>query len=78
MTVILPDIPGRVHGIKSEDPFVVQCDGCGTCITHDGRQALTTFFGTIFFSPADNYRRRMCAECWGKEGVTRDRGGRVS
>ena len=24
----LPDIAGKVHGIKSMDPFTVQCDDC--------------------------------------------------
>lgn len=67
---MLPDLPGRTHGIKSINPYVVQCDGCRTTVTHDGREPYPNFFGRIWFA---NIRsgdgRRMCASCWKTEGI---------
>lgn len=76
MTEILPDIPGIVHGVKSVDPYVLQCDGC-LAVFVQGDAPLVTFLQdvTFHYSQPGN---RMCAVCWGAEGVTRDTGGRVT
>lgn len=66
---LLPDMPGRVHGIKHDDPFLLQCDGCGLLVEHDGIEPLIIFIRKIRFDRSDQYRRRMCGECWAAEGV---------
>ncbi|MGO8608742.1 hypothetical protein ACC848_37865, partial [Rhizobium johnstonii] len=33
---LLPDLPGRVHGLVAENPvWIVQCDGCGRVAVGD-------------------------------------------
>lgn len=61
---LLPDLPGCAHGIKGRDPWVVQCDGCGLTITHDGREPKPTFFQRIHFDRHDQYTQRLCQSCW--------------
>ncbi|GAA1450389.1 hypothetical protein ACFP47_10285 [Nesterenkonia lacusekhoensis] len=69
-TVTLPDEPGMVHGIKSTDPWVIQCDGCGHILTKGDREPLVIFLGRIIFNPRvyQDDPRRMCADCWRNEG----------
>jgi hypothetical protein len=68
---LLPDIPGKVHGIVQLEPFVrIQCDGCG--YLHDGapgKTAIAILTCGINFSPR-RYRhprhpdtRRLCHDC---------------
>lgn len=69
--VLLPDLPGKVHGIVQLDPFVrIQCDGCGHI--HDGEPGKTAFAiltAGIQFSPrrcqrrTNPDRRRLCRAC---------------
>lgn len=65
---LLPDIPGKVHGLVSLDPPTVQCDGCGLLYSrsHLGLAVLTS--GITFNLRAENDHRRMCAQCWDAEG----------
>lgn len=68
---LLPDLPGKVHGIVQLEPFVrIQCDGCG--FIHDGRPghtAVAILTAGIRFSPrryqrrVDPDRRRLCRSC---------------
>lgn len=70
-TELLPDLdPERyVHGIKSLEPPIVQCDGCGK--THsESKLSLTILLSHIVFNPrtpADSHRR-MCGDCWLEAG----------
>lgn len=67
---LLPDIPGKVHGIVQLDPFVrIQCDGCG--YIHDGKPGHTAIavltagirFSRRYFDPQNPDRRRLCRDC---------------
>ena len=40
----LPDLPGKVHGVKCMDPFTVQCDDCLEVWTAGGRADGITIF----------------------------------
>lgn len=75
---LLPDVPGKVHGIVQVDPFVrVQCDGCGYIHAGEpGNAPYAVQFSGIQFSPR-RYRcatnpdqRRLCRTCreteWGE------------
>jgi hypothetical protein len=69
--VLLPDLPGLVHGIVQVDPFVrIQCDGCG--FIYDGTPGKVAFgiltCGIVFSSrryqhPQRPDRRRLCRSC---------------
>lgn len=66
LLVPLPDLPGGVHGLVSEYPPKVQCDGCGLVATgQSGKLALTVLLCDIRFDLADGYQRRLCADCRG-------------
>lgn len=65
---LLPDLPGRVHGLVAEDPvWVVQCDGCGRVAVGDvdprGKRStmVIQFCGIVFGRQYDP--RRLCATC---------------
>ncbi|MFJ8815454.1 hypothetical protein [Amycolatopsis thermoflava] len=76
--VLLPDLPGKVHGIVQMDPHIrIQCDGCGYIYDGEpGRPALAVILSGIRFnarryhSARDRDRRRLCRECrkteWGE------------
>lgn len=64
----LPDLPSKVHGIKSLDPPTVQCDGCLLTYSRPSL-GLAVLTGGIIF----NHRhpgRRLCADCRKTEGWT--------
>lgn len=69
--VLLPDLPGLVHGIVQIDPFVrIQCDGCGLIYDgQPGKTALGILTCGIVFSPKRYQhpqrpdRRRLCRSC---------------
>lgn len=69
---LLPDIPGKVHGIVSLDPPGVQCDGCGYVHTHI-TLALAVQTGPRFCRYATDPRpewrdgRRLCGDCAARE-----------
>lgn len=65
--VVLPTLPGLVHGIVSKDPYEVQCDEClvvrgGNAPRHKGLQII---FADMLFNPRryPGDRRRLCREC---------------
>ena len=66
MPLLLPDVPGKVHGIVSLDPPTVQCDGCGHEATGDRLGFLIVTCG-IKFNPAlyqtGRDQRRLCSGC---------------
>lgn len=66
---VMPDLPGYVHGIKSINPWIVQCDGCGG--TRSGAKASEAILGRdrIEFNPRANTPEiRMCHACWIEAG----------
>lgn len=77
--MMLPDMPGLVHGIKGVEPYVLQCDGC-LAVFLQGDIPLVSFLHTVRFHHPERgqFNRRMCAECWGAEGVKTMGTGRVS
>jgi len=56
--------PEYVHGIVSDDPWTIRCDGCGHEATGE-RIALLVLTCGILFNPRDyqNDTRRLCLEC---------------
>ncbi len=64
---LLPDLPGKVHGIVSLAPPTVQCDGCGYTYSnrHLGMAVLTS---GIVFNPRLKNGRRLCLNCRKDEG----------
>ena len=64
--VELPDLPSVVHGIKSKDPWTVQCDDCLRCWS--GPHGIIVLGEVIFNSRAKMPGLRLCADCWEKRG----------
>ena len=62
---LLPDLPGKVHGIVSLDPPTVQCDGCGYTFSHP-RLAIAVMCGGIEFNPRRPSDGRLCKACRGE------------
>lgn len=74
---LLPDLPGRVHGLVAEDPvWVVQCDGCGRVAVGDvvrGKAStLVIQFCGINFVTHTSDPRRLCFRCRLEAGLLRD------
>ena len=79
LPLLLPDVPGRVHGIVSLDPPTVQCDGCAKRVDyrtlslsgdHHNLTILTCgieFNSTLY--PGDD--RRLCRDCAKEAGWKR-------
>ena len=71
LPILLPDVPGKVHGIVSLDPLTVQCDGCAKRVDHrtlglsSDHHNLTILTSGIEFnshlSGIDD--RRLCRDC---------------
>ena len=60
LPIILPTVPGRVEGIVSLDPPMVQCQGCGA--TYAGRTlGLTVLRSNILFH--QHRSPRLCKAC---------------
>ena len=74
---ILPDLPGKVHGIKSISPCVVQCDGCALVVEGDHLGFTVLTCGIIFNTRLPDDGRRMCANCWKGAGWVEEYGGWV-
>lgn len=66
MTALLPDLPGKVHGIVSLDPPTVQCDGCGATHSHPRLTYAVLLSGITFHHKRPG--RRLCADCREAEG----------
>ena len=66
---LLPDLPGRVHGLVAQDPvWVVQCDGCGRVAVGElnnrgERSTLVIQFCGNHFGHSSEDPRRLCARC---------------
>lgn len=76
MRALLPDVPGKVHGIVSLDPPTIQCDGCGATFSQP-KLAMAVLLSGIRFDPrryGRGDRRRMCTTCWAHEPPLPSRG----
>lgn len=62
---LLPDVEGRVHGIKSDSPWTVQCDDCLTCFSGEH---LILLVRTVEFNTRDDSGLRLCSPCWEARG----------
>ena len=56
LPLLLPTVPGKVHGIVSLDPPTVQCDGC--CATYTGRTLARAILDRIEIQ-LDAYEREL-------------------
>lgn len=64
MTAQLPTVEGRVDGVVSLDPPMLQCRGCGVVHTdRPGKLALLILTSNIIFHVGDGRTRRLCADC---------------
>ena len=63
----LPDLPGKVHGIKSMDPFTVQCDDCLDVWTAENEPMIVTARRVVFNERAGK-GLRLCMDCWRARG----------
>ncbi len=68
MTEKLPTLPGRVHGLVGENPWRIQCDGCGRIDDYKslglGKDSnIVLIISTIKLSHTDGYTQRLCKEC---------------
>lgn len=61
----LPDVDGWVHGIKSDQPWTVQCDDCLTCFAGDW---LLPVVKSAVFNTREGTNDRLCYPCWEKRG----------
>ena len=63
LPLLLPDMPGKVHGIVSLDPPTVQCDACAA--THTSRTLARAVIDSEFhFNPGREHDdRRLCRDC---------------
>lgn len=73
LPLLLPDVPGRAHGIVSLAPPTVQCDGCAA--TYTGRTLAHAVLGSgMHFNPRREHdRRRLCRDCAKAAGWEVDR-----
>lgn len=63
---VLATLPGKVHGIVSENPYKIQCDGCLLVQWGDSKQGgAQIILSDVKFNPkvysADP--RRLCGSC---------------
>ena len=68
----LPDIAGKVHGIKSMDPLTVQCDDCLEVWTAEDEPMITTAHRVIFNERVHDPGLRLCMDCWRDRGWDND------
>ena len=79
LPLLLPDVPGKVHGIVSLDPITVQCDGCAKRVDHrtlglssDHHNLTIITCGIEFNSRLSGIDdRRLCRECAKEAGWER-------
>lgn len=67
----LPDLPNTVHGIKSRDPWVVQCDDCLT--KFESEHLILAAMQARFSTALPGYR--LCDGCWAERGFVNTGGG---
>ena len=63
----LPDLPGKVHGVKCMDPFTVQCDDCLEVWTAENEPMIVTAHRVVFNERAGK-GLRLCMDCWRARG----------
>lgn len=62
---LLPDLPGKVHGIKQRGPeWMVQCDDCLTCWA--GSTLVFVAKAATFIAAVPGVR--LCKSCWNLRG----------
>ena len=64
----LPDLPGKVHGVKCMDPFTVQCDACLEVWTAENEPMIITARRVVFNARAHVDNLRLCMDCWRARG----------
>ena len=64
----LPDLPGKVHGVKRMDPFTVQCDDCLEVWTAENEPMIITARRAVFNARAHVDNLRLCMDCWRARG----------
>jgi hypothetical protein len=57
----------NVHGIVSDDPPTIVCDGCGHRATGE-RMAVLAFTCGITFNHGSDDKRRLCRDCAKRAG----------
>lgn len=62
----LPDLDGKVHGIKSLDPWTVQCDDCLSCWSGD--LPIIVAHSAVFNRRSGLQGLRLCGDCWNARG----------
>ena len=60
----LPDMPGMIQGVKSVDPFIVQCPVCDKC--YSGTAVLAA--RRVPFNVYADQTGRRCLDCWADLG----------
>ena len=60
----LPDMPGMIQGIKSVDPFIVQCPVCDKCYSGIAILAVSR----VPFNNRAEQPGRRCLDCWADLG----------
>ena len=68
----LPDLPGKVHGVKCMDPFTVQCDDCLEVWTAENEPMIITARRAVFNARAHVDNLRLCMDCWRARGWNDD------
>lgn len=64
MSYQLPDMPGKIQGIKSMDPFIVQCPVCDKC--YSGIAVIAA--SRVPFWARTGIPGRRCLDCWADLG----------
>ena len=64
----LPDLPGKVHGVKCMYPFTVQCDDCLEVWTAENEPMIITARRAVFNARAHVDNLRLCMDCWRARG----------
>ena len=60
---LLSTLPGKVHGIVGQNPWRIQCDGCGAIEEPNPLVNMRTVF-----NPVGGDRRRLCPTCQTEAG----------
>ena len=63
----LPDLPGKVHGVKCMDPFTVQCDDCLE-VWAAGNEPMIVTARRVVFNERAGKGLRLCMDCWRARG----------
>ena len=71
LPLLLPTVPGKVHGIVSLDPPTVQCDACAATYTAPTLARAVLGSGFHFNPRREHDKRRLCEACAHEAGWNR-------